>query len=80
MGSKGWGFSSADVGVFSNHQRIEDKFMRFLRFGSKGSICSRGWGCRKAGAAPHPRLKPWTMVNVVKIGFAKCWNELTTSP
>jgi len=24
MGSKGWGFSSADVGVFTNHQRGSD--------------------------------------------------------
>jgi hypothetical protein len=23
MGSKGWGFSSADVGVFTNHQKGE---------------------------------------------------------
>jgi len=46
------------------------RFERFGRFGSKGSmrsISSKGWGCRKAGAAPHPRLKPWTMVNVVKL-------------
>jgi len=32
MSSKGWGFSSADVGVFTNLQR-----------GLGGLVCSRGW-------------------------------------
>ena len=45
---------SAGVGVFTNQQRIEEKFKKFLRFGSKGSICSmssKGWGFRKVEAA-----------------------------
>jgi len=65
MSSKGWGLSSADVGVFTNHQRIKEKFMRFerfLRFCLKGSICtmsSKSWGFRKAGAAFPYFLFPW---------------------
>jgi hypothetical protein len=29
MSSKGWGLSSADVGVFTNHQRRKDLFVMF---------------------------------------------------